>query len=57
MLVKSGAERVALWYAPLGKAQNAFIAKYSETELQLIADFFEHYAKIWEQEREKLQKA
>ncbi len=57
VLAKSGAEKVALWYAPVGKAQDALISNYSEKELQLIADFFEQYAKVWEQVRENLQKS
>ena len=56
VLAKSGAEKVAPWYAPLGRAQERLISNYSEDELQLIAGFFEGYAKIWEQEREKLEK-
>ena len=56
LLAQSGAEKVAAWFAPVGKAQEKLIANYSEQELQLIADFFERYAKIWEQERQKLQK-
>lgn len=55
-LAKAGAEKVAPWYAPVGKAQEALISDYSESQLQLIADFFERYAKVWQQEREKLQK-
>jgi DNA-binding MarR family transcriptional regulator len=57
VLVKSGADRVARWYAPVGKAQEQLISKYSEDELQLISGFFENYAKIWEQERKKLEKS
>jgi DNA-binding MarR family transcriptional regulator len=57
VLAKSGAEKVAPWFAPVGKAQNALISNYSEKELQLISDFFERYAKIWEQERVKLEKS
>jgi DNA-binding MarR family transcriptional regulator len=57
VLAKTGAEKVAPWYAPVGKAQNELISNYSEKELRLIADFFEQYAKIWEQEREKLQRS
>jgi len=56
-LAESGADRVARWYAPVGKAQERLISNYPEEELQLIASFFESYAKIWEQEREKLQES
>jgi DNA-binding MarR family transcriptional regulator len=57
VLAKSGAEKVAPWFAPVGKAQDALISNYSEEELQLISGFFEQYAKIWEQERLKLENA
>ncbi len=57
VLARSGAEKVAPWYAPVGKAQDALVSSYAEAELQLIADFFERYAKVWEQVREELQKS
>jgi len=57
VLAKSGAGRVAPWYAPVGKAQEELILNYSEDELQLISGFFECYAKIWEQERKKIEKS
>jgi DNA-binding MarR family transcriptional regulator len=57
VLAKSGAERVAPWYAPVGKSQEQLISKFSEDELHLISSFFESYAKIWEQERKKLEKS
>jgi len=55
VLAKSGAEKVAPWFAPVGKAQDALISNYSEKELELISGFFERYTKIWEQERVKLE--
>ena len=55
VLAKSGAEKVAPWFAPVGKAQDALISNYSEKELELISGFFEQYVKIWEQERVKLE--
>ena len=57
VLVKSGAEKVAPWFAPVGKAQEELISDYSEDELQLISGFFEQYAKIWEKERKKIEKS
>ena len=57
VLAKSGADKVVPWFAPVGKAQEELISNYSEKELQLISEFFERYANIWEQEREKLQKS
>jgi DNA-binding MarR family transcriptional regulator len=56
VLAKSGAEKVAPWFAPVGKAQEKLISNCSEEDLQLISGFFEQYAKIWEQERKKLEK-
>jgi DNA-binding MarR family transcriptional regulator len=55
VLAKSGAEKVAPWFAPVEKAQDALISNYSEKELELISGFFEQYVKIWEQERVKLE--
>jgi len=55
VLAKSGSDKVVPWFAPVGKAQEELISNYSEKELQLISGFFERYAKIWEQERQKLQ--
>jgi DNA-binding MarR family transcriptional regulator len=57
VLAKSGAEKVAPWFAPVGKAQEELISNYSDDELRLISGFFERYAKIWELEREKLEKS
>jgi DNA-binding MarR family transcriptional regulator len=57
VLAKSGAEKVAPWFAPVGKAQEELISNYSEDELQLISSFFEQYAKIWENERKKIEKS
>jgi len=56
VLAKSGVEKVAPWFAPVGKAQEELISNSSEDDLQLISSFFEQYAKIWEQERKKLEK-
>jgi hypothetical protein len=38
------------------KAENDFVSKYSEKELQLLADFFRSLEAIWQEEREKLQR-
>ena len=40
VLLKSGADRVASWYAPVGKAQEELFSNFSEDALQLISDFF-----------------
>ena len=53
---KSGAEKVASWFESARKAQDELISSYSERELEIISDVFERFTKIWEQEREKIQK-
>ena len=54
--LKSASERVAAWFESARKAQDELISSYSERELEIISDAFERFTKIWEQEREKLQK-
>ena len=52
----SSGERMASWFASARKAQEELVASYSESELALIADVFERFATLWNQEREKLQR-
>jgi len=54
--VKSGAEKMASWFASAREAQDKLISSYSESELEIIADVFERFVKLWDQEREKIQK-
>lgn len=51
---KSAAERAASWFESARNAQDELISSYSENELEIISDVFERFAKLWEQEREKL---
>jgi DNA-binding MarR family transcriptional regulator len=53
---KSGTEGVGPWFSSVRQAQNELVSSYSAEELQVISDFFERSAKMWEEEREKLQK-
>jgi DNA-binding MarR family transcriptional regulator len=53
---KSVAERVASWFESARRAQGELISSYSERELEIISDAFERFTKIWQQEREKIQK-
>ena len=53
---ESSAEKAASWFASARKAQEELIAEFSESELEVIADVFERFAKLWEQEREKISK-
>ncbi len=52
---ETSAEKLASWFASARKAQAELIASYSEEELEIIADVFERFAKLWQQEREKVQ--
>ena len=53
---KSSAEKAASWFESARKAQDELISSYSEKELEIIADVFEQFTKLWEQEREKIRK-
>ena len=53
---KSGAEKAASWFESARKAQDELISSYSESELEIIADVFERFTKLWDQEREKIQR-
>lgn len=52
---KSSAEKVASWFESARQAQDALISSYSPSELEIIADVFERFAKLWDQEREKIE--
>lgn len=52
---KSGAEKAASWFESARKAQDELISSYSEEELEIIADVFERFVRLWQQERAKLQ--
>ena len=54
LLVKSGADKVAPWFKSSRAAQIRLVGKYSEAELELLADFFEKATVLWEGERMKL---
>jgi DNA-binding MarR family transcriptional regulator len=51
---ESSAEKVASWFESARKAQDELISSYSEKELEIIADVFERFTKLWDQEREKI---
>ncbi len=54
---ESSAEKAASWFESARKAQDELISSYSEEELVIISDVFERFAKLWDQEREKLRVA
>ena len=53
---KSSAEKAASWFESARKAQDELVSSYSESELEIIADIFERFAKLWDDERKKVQK-
>lgn len=53
---QSSAEKMASWFESARQAQDELISSYSESELEIISDAFERFSKLWDQEREKLQR-
>jgi DNA-binding MarR family transcriptional regulator len=53
---KSSAEKVASWFESARNAQEKLISSYSESELEIIADIFERFTKLWDDERVKLKR-
>jgi DNA-binding MarR family transcriptional regulator len=53
---QSSAEKAASWFESARIAQDELISSYSEKELEIIADVFERFTKLWDQEREKIRK-
>ena len=53
---QSSAEKTASWFESARNAQDELISSYSESELEIIADVFERFTKLWDQEREKIQR-
>lgn len=50
----SSSQKMASWFESARKAQAELVAQYSPKELELIADVFEKFARLWAQEREKI---
>jgi len=53
---KSSSEKVASWFESAREAQAKLISSYSEIELEIISDVFERFVKLWDREREKIQR-
>ncbi|MBE0671394.1 MAG: MarR family transcriptional regulator [Anaerolineales bacterium] len=53
---RSSAEKAASWFESARNAQNELISSYPESDLEIIADVFERFAKLWDDERRKIQK-
>ncbi|WKZ46287.1 MAG: MarR family transcriptional regulator [Anaerolineales bacterium] len=48
--------KAASWFESARKAQDELISSYSAEELEIIADVFERFSKLWDDERKKLKK-
>lgn len=55
-LEKSSSAKMASWFESARNAQDELMSTYSESELEIIADAFERFAKLWDDERKKVQK-
>ena len=53
---ESAVEKAASWFESARNAQDELISIYSESELEIISDVFERFTKLWDQEREKVQR-
>ena len=51
---ESAAAKAASWFASARHAQDQLMSSYSASELEIIADVFERFTNLWDQEREKL---
>jgi len=53
---QSSAEKAASWFESARNAQDVLISSYSESDMEIISDAFERFAKLWDDERKKVQK-
>jgi DNA-binding MarR family transcriptional regulator len=53
---ESSSTKMASWFESARKAQDELMSTYSESDLEIIADVFERFAKLWDDERKKAQK-
>lgn len=51
----SASARMAAWFESARNAQDALLSSYSAEELELVANVFERFARLWDEERGKLQ--
>jgi len=52
---QASTDKAASWFESARKAQDELISSYSESELEIITDAFERFAKLWDDERRKVQ--
>ncbi len=51
---ESSAQKAASWFGSARKAQDELMSTFTAAELEIIADVFERFTKLWDAEREKL---
>ncbi len=51
---ESSAQKAASWFESARNAQDELISSYTAADLEIIADVFERFTKLWDAEREKL---
>lgn len=50
----SASVRMAAWFESARNAQDALLSSYSVEQLELVADVFERFARLWDEEQGKL---
>jgi DNA-binding MarR family transcriptional regulator len=53
--VEASGARMAGWFASARQAQAELVSTFSDQELEIIANAFERFTNLWQQEREKIQ--
>ena len=53
--VESASDRMASWFKSARSAQDELLSSYSKEELEIISEVFERFARLWDEERAKLQ--
>ncbi|MCC6501055.1 MAG: MarR family transcriptional regulator [Anaerolineales bacterium] len=54
--IADSSQKAASWFESARKAQDELISSYSAEELEIIADVFERFSNLWDDERGKLKK-
>jgi len=55
VLTAGATQRLPRLFASMAKAMEALVSSYSESELEILLDFFRRIGQLWRSEREKLQ--
>jgi len=57
VLDEAGVRRIGPWFAPVRKKQDELVARYTQDELEVVLDFLERSARIFDDDRLRLQRA